>query len=80
MPLTLRELTHAAQGRLWSEWEQTAALEAMIANCHRDPKKKRTPYTAYDFFHRPGAKRPRVATSGTVDALHALKAVFTKGS
>lgn len=52
----------------------------MIANCHRDPKKKRTPYTAYDFFHRPGVKRPRVATSGTVDALHALKSVFTKGS
>jgi hypothetical protein len=28
-----------AEGRVELEWNQTSALLALIANCHRDPKK-----------------------------------------
>lgn len=73
----MRELLTAAEERGYSEWDRTAALMALIANCHRDAKKRRRPFTPYDFFHRPGQRRPR-GNALTVDALHALKPAFTK--
>lgn len=77
MPLTLRELLWAAEARLYGQWDATAALMALIANCHRDPKKRA--FTPWDFFHRPGQKKPGTANQLTVDVLHALKPAFTKG-
>ena len=75
--MTLRELVIAAQEKQYFELEKQAGLMALIANCHRDGKKRRRPFIPYDFFHRPGEKRPR-GKSLTVDALHSLKPVFTK--
>jgi hypothetical protein len=38
-----------AEGRSRAEWGRTSALLALIANCHRDPKKRNQPYTPADF-------------------------------
>jgi hypothetical protein len=38
-----------ARARLGAEWAQTSAILALLANVHRDPKKKRTPYKPSDF-------------------------------
>jgi hypothetical protein len=35
--------------RIKCEWNQTASLMALIANCHRDPKKRSDPFTPTDF-------------------------------
>ena len=39
-----------ADGRLMSEWSIATSSMALLANCNRDPKKKRTPYVAWDFM------------------------------
>ena len=43
-----------AEARTRDEWSRTSALMALIANCHRDPKKTR-PFRPADFdpFARP---------------------------
>jgi len=38
-----------AEARGNHEWEQTAAVLALLANTHRDPKKRPTPYKPSDF-------------------------------
>ncbi len=58
-----------AEGRQQERWQHTAALLALIANCHRDPKRRR-PYTPDDFI-----PKPRDRQSGVAD-LTLLKAVF----
>jgi len=45
-----------AGARQKQEWSHTSALLAMLANCHRDPKKTR-PYKPADFQPRPAAPR-----------------------
>ena len=40
--MTLRELIRMAEARIRQEWNHTSAVLAMLANCHRDPKKSRT--------------------------------------
>jgi len=37
-----------AEGRLGHDWAQTSTLLAMLANCHRDPKKTRA-FSPKDF-------------------------------
>jgi hypothetical protein len=37
------------RGRAVRQWDETAALMAVIANCHRNPKRRPSPYTADDF-------------------------------
>lgn len=32
-----------------TSWAQTAAIIATLANCHRDPKRRSTPYDPADF-------------------------------
>lgn len=76
--MTLRELEWAAQGRQYADWERTAELMALIANCHRDPKHKRTPWTRQDFFARPGERRIRRGRSLTVDDLRGLRGAIGK--
>jgi len=60
--LTLRELVWLAEARGSHEWEQTAAVLAMLANTHRDPKKRPTPYKPNDFnpFAVERAEKPKV--------------------
>jgi hypothetical protein len=67
--LTLRELLLMAEGRQQERWQHTASLLALIANCHRDPKRRR-PYTPEDFL-----PKTRERTQPLPD-LSLLKAVF----
>ena len=39
---------HEARRR--NEWAHTANLMALIANCHRDPKRRARPFDAVDFL------------------------------
>lgn len=48
-PFTLRRLVDMARGRQRDEWDRTSTVLAMLANLHRDPKKRRTPYRPADF-------------------------------
>lgn len=47
-PLTLRELVWMAEARQSDLWNHTAAVLALLANAHRDPKKTR-PFNPTDF-------------------------------
>lgn len=63
-----------AEARAKDAWGRTSALMALIANCHRDPKKSR-PLKPADFnpFRGAGKEEPIPAD------MAALKAVFTEG-
>ena len=60
--MTLRELVWLAEARGNHDWEQTAAVLAMLANAHRDPKKRPTPFKPSDFnpFAVERAEKPKV--------------------
>jgi hypothetical protein len=62
-----------AEARSHQQWSHTAALLALIANCHRDAKRHR-PYTPEDFLPRRSA-RERTPPVPITD-LSILKAVF----
>ncbi len=64
-----------AEGRSREAWNHTAAVMAILANVHRDPK-KHGPYGADDFH--PYRTRGREAVPKTKD-LSILKAVFVDG-
>jgi hypothetical protein len=38
-----------AEARCRERWSHTSAVLALLANCHRDPRKKPTPYKPADF-------------------------------
>ncbi len=58
-----------AEARQQEQWQHSAALLALIANCHRDPKRRR-PYTPDDFLPKARDRQSAVAD------LSLLKAVF----
>lgn len=58
-----------AEARSRGDWQRTAALLALTANCHRDPRRHR-PYRPEDFL-TPTARRAEPTTDLTI-----LKAVF----
>ena len=55
-----------AEGRQKAEWGQTASMLALIANCHRDPKKRQRPFAPDEFMPR---SRPRRRATVSVDRL-----------
>lgn len=62
-----------ADTRSRQQWHHTAALLALIANCHRDAKRHR-PYAPEDFLPRPAhAERSPVMP---ITDLSILKAIF----
>ncbi len=61
-----------AEARAKDEWSRMSALLALLANCHRDPKKTRA-FKPADFD--PFAKRPAPVPIDMDD----LKAVFLEG-
>ena len=70
------------EGRRLHDWAQTANLMALLANCNRDPAKKRTPFSLADFLP-PDLRKHCVAqrTGGirlTRDNLRMLKPLFEK--
>jgi hypothetical protein len=46
-----------AAGAEAARWNHTAALMALLANCHRDPRRHR-PYQPADFHPERGAEAP----------------------
>jgi hypothetical protein len=63
-----------ADARRRHDWDQTAELLALLANAHRDPKKRRRPYSSADFHPLPRAgarSRPQgiPLTTGMIDML-----------
>ncbi|MBA2481227.1 MAG: hypothetical protein H0V44_11240 [Planctomycetes bacterium] len=58
-----------AEGRIGERWNHTAALLALIANCHRDPRRRA--FTPADFHPRTLAPEPLPMTD-----LSILKTVF----
>jgi len=71
-PFTLRELVWMADARQLDEWNHTAAILAMLANTHRDPKKTR-PFKPAEFH--PGT-RPRPQHPTEKVNVSVLKTVF----
>lgn len=63
-----------AEGRQTEQWNHTSAVLAMMANVHRDPKRR--PYQPRDFH--PLAKRPK-AEIVKAD-ISVLKDVFVRAS
>ena len=78
--MTLRQLCWMQLGRRRDDWSRTASLMALLANCHRDPKKMRRPFDLLDFLPidlRVGVRR----ASGirlTPHNLRLLKPLFAK--
>lgn len=60
-----------AEGRGRAAWEHTATILAMLANCHRDPRKGRT-YRSTDF-------NPYEARRVVVKDMRILKTIFVDG-
>jgi len=63
-----------AEARSGQRWSHTAALLALIANCHRDPRRQR-PFTLEDFLPR----APRASAPPLTD-LSILKTIFVDRS
>lgn len=42
-----------AEGRQVAEWGRTSSLMALLANCHRDPKRRSRPFQPADFSPYP---------------------------
>ena len=62
-----------AEARAAMEWTHTSAVLAMLANCHRDPKKSRA-FTPSDFNPLEARRRKRVL--GRTKDLSILRTVF----
>lgn len=66
-----------AEARVAQAWHHTSAVLALLANCHRDPKKQR-PFTPADFHpiasHKPTSTGRQVVPAAEGMAL--LKQVF----
>jgi hypothetical protein len=61
-----------AQARERAHWQRTAAVLALIANCHRDPKRRRA-YAPADFLPD---QRDAGTTTPLLADLSVLRAVF----
>ena len=64
------------------QWGHTANVMALLANCHRDPKRLRRPFHMADFLPADLRIHARRASGIplTRDNLRLLKPLFTKGS
>ena len=69
----MRELVWMAEARSRAEWDRTAALMALTANIHRDPKKTRR-YKPKDF--NPYCEIHDRIVPPSKDAMQILKQVF----
>ena len=72
-PFTFHELSLMVRGKHKEQWQHTASILAMTANTVRDPKKKRRPFSAEDFY--PTVFVGRKKAEGRVP-ISILKSVF----
>lgn len=61
-----------AEARQREQWNHTSSLLALLANCHRDPKKTR-PYKPAQFHPHPTKPRPTIKPRADI---RQLKQVF----
>jgi predicted RNA-binding protein len=79
MPRTFRELIWAYRGHEYAVLEKVAQVCAAIFEVNRDPKRRSLPFTAEDFFRRPGVKKQAIGrTPLTGGDLKAMKLIFAK--
>lgn len=71
-PLTLRELIWMVGARRQDQWSHTAAVLALTANVHRNPKKRSKPYSPAEFHPLVERKPVTISKSG----IRVLKRVF----
>ena len=71
-PLTLRELVWMVGARRQDQWSHTAAVMALVANVHRNPKKRSKPYSPTEFHPLVERKPVTIAKTG----IRVLKRVF----
>ncbi len=65
-------------GKECAEWNHTAATMALIANCNRDPKRRRQPFQPREFHpYLRGRRKPPPAV--TTRDLSVLRSVFVSG-
>ena len=74
-PFTLRELVWMADAKQTDAWNHTAAVLAMLANTHRNPKKAR-PFKPSDFH--PGTRSARPQEPLPKVDISILKTVFVR--
>jgi len=61
-----------AEARMKDDWSRTSSLMALLANCHRDPKKT-PPYRPSDFDPFVKSRQPPIV------GVEVLKDVFVHG-
>lgn len=63
-----------AEGRSRAEWGRAASLMALLANCHRNPKKRHKPFHPDEFMPRAKRRGSRVSVEQlTRDVLRASR-------
>jgi len=75
-PLTIRQLLLMTEGRDRHVWNVVSQMMALVANCHRDPKKQRKSFHPDDFNPVQTKKRKQgiLVTKENIHELHnALK-------
>ena len=72
--MTLRELVWMADARRREAWQHTSALLAMLANVHRNLKKKPQPFTPAEF--NPLARDGRRPLPKAQTGIRTLKTIF----
>jgi hypothetical protein len=58
-PFTARELVWMAEARSGAAWDTTSSLMALLANVHRDAKRRSEPYKPSDFHPHAVAEAPK---------------------
>lgn len=70
----------AADEREAGAWTRMSHLLALLAEAHRDRQKRARPYVPWDFWHRPGERRPLSGAALTPEALRAIGPAIAPGN
>lgn len=68
-----------ANGRGQHEWQQTGSMLALIANVHRDPKRRSEPFKVADFDPYAKRKEPEVVKVPFSTFMAIAKQLWCKG-
>jgi len=71
-PLTLRQLVWMVDARRQDQWSHTAAVMALTANVHRNPKRRSQPFSPAEFHPLLDRKPAKLKKAG----IRVLKHVF----
>ena len=78
LPLSLRELVWMAESGRISRWEPFASLLCLLANVHRDTKKKPTPFTPADFLPNSKTKKSQRIELDEKETVEVLRMLFCR--